>query len=233
MVFHVLVHAFAHPELANEALCFQSFAGRGEGLGQHNGALGCFRPAAAKSGEHLGCRWIFAVKRLFGIGAQRRRTRPPRQFALGCSDFGGRHVLLPGNGNRPGKNMPVETACLHGVAKGDGACRVAAGKRIQSGFKLARIVRPVKAWYGAGNFGRGRHEGGKSRRIRLHIGKRHGSFRHGAGQRVPNGRGKTCRHQSPNCLFHTALHHWTETIDLLVLTFHCSGIAKCASALHL
>ncbi len=113
--------------------------------------------------------------------------------------------------------MPVETACLHGVAKGDGACRVAAGKRIQSGFKLARIVRPVKAWYGAGNFGRGRHEGGNSRRIRFHIGKRHGSFRHGAGQRVPNGRGKTCRHQSPNCLFHTALHHWTETIDLLVV----------------
>ncbi|MNV04346.1 hypothetical protein D3C71_946380 [compost metagenome] len=214
-VFHVLVHAFADPELANETLRFRTLAGGGERLGEHHGAFGGFRAAIAEGGKHLGCGRIFAVKRFFGIGAQRRRTRPAGELALGSGNFGGSDILLAGNGDSPGEDMAIETAGRHGVAQRNRAGRITARKRVETGLQLACVIGAVEARYGAGDLGRGRHEGRNSRCIRLDIGKRRRTFRQRPGQCVPNGCGKARRHQSPDCLFHAALHRVTDLSTFL------------------
>ncbi len=47
-VFHILVHAFAHPQLANESLRIHDLAGGGQRLGENHRALRRFWLAAAE-----------------------------------------------------------------------------------------------------------------------------------------------------------------------------------------
>jgi hypothetical protein len=116
-----VVHADCAPGLRSKGAGPFGVA-RGDQCPDQQDRASCgFRLPAGKDREHLLSRRILVEKSVFEQARQSAETRPAFQFERSFRDLAGRNILQPGQGDRPGQDVPVERAARKHVA--DPACK--------------------------------------------------------------------------------------------------------------
>jgi hypothetical protein len=103
---------------------------------QQDRALDGLRPRIAEGRQHRARAGIFAIHRLFRIGAQPRHAGPGRKCIGGFGDLAAGDAVGAGGGDRPHQDRPVERVGGEIVAHDAGAGDIAGAERIEAAFQL-------------------------------------------------------------------------------------------------